>query len=146
MIYFTAHTFKCVCHCKRAMFRVLGMYNFDCWTNVDRFHATYSKFEIDLIIDLIKLDQIGLVWTKFSHNTAQIWGKECFWTPNRLHNLLSGQFQILNKWREIGQHLSNSVATCKTHSSYWATNWTILTCGQKLSKIFQHLLTWMCLY
>ena len=29
MIYFTAHTFKCVCHCRRAMFGVLGMYNFD---------------------------------------------------------------------------------------------------------------------
>ena len=29
MIYFTAHTFKCVCHCRRAMFRVLGIYNFD---------------------------------------------------------------------------------------------------------------------
>ena len=29
MIYFTAHTFNCVCHCIRAMFRVLGMYNFD---------------------------------------------------------------------------------------------------------------------
>ena len=28
MIYFTAHTFKCVCHCRRAMFRVLSMYNF----------------------------------------------------------------------------------------------------------------------
>ena len=28
MIYFTAHTFNCVCHCIRAMFRVLGMYNF----------------------------------------------------------------------------------------------------------------------
>ena len=28
MIYFTAHIFKCVCHCRRAMFRVLGMYNF----------------------------------------------------------------------------------------------------------------------
>ena len=29
MIYFTAHTFNCVCHCLRVMFRVLGMYNFD---------------------------------------------------------------------------------------------------------------------
>ena len=29
MIYFTAHTFNCVCHCIRVMFRVLGMYNFD---------------------------------------------------------------------------------------------------------------------
>ena len=28
MIYFTAHTFNCVCHCIRVMFRVLGMYNF----------------------------------------------------------------------------------------------------------------------
>ena len=28
MIYFTAHTFNCVCHCIRAMFIVLGMYNF----------------------------------------------------------------------------------------------------------------------
>ena len=29
MIYFTAHTFKCVCHCIRTMFRVLGVYNFE---------------------------------------------------------------------------------------------------------------------
>ena len=28
MIYFTAHTFNCVCHCIRVMFRLLGMYNF----------------------------------------------------------------------------------------------------------------------
>ena len=28
MIYFTAHTFNCVCHCIRSMFIVLGMYNF----------------------------------------------------------------------------------------------------------------------
>ena len=33
MIYFTAHTFKCVCHCMRVMFRVLGMYNFAYLTN-----------------------------------------------------------------------------------------------------------------
>ena len=33
MIYFTAHTFKCVCHCRRAMFRVLGMYNFAPYLN-----------------------------------------------------------------------------------------------------------------
>ena len=29
MSYFTAHTFKCVCHCIGTMFRVLGVYNFD---------------------------------------------------------------------------------------------------------------------
>ena len=28
MIYFAAHTLKCVCHCRRVIFRVLGMYNF----------------------------------------------------------------------------------------------------------------------
>ena len=28
MIYFTAHTFNCVCHSIRTMFRVLGVYNF----------------------------------------------------------------------------------------------------------------------
>ena len=28
MIYFTAQTFKCVRNCRRAMFIVLGMYNF----------------------------------------------------------------------------------------------------------------------
>ena len=33
MIYFTAHTLNCVCHCIRAMFRVLGMYNFATWSN-----------------------------------------------------------------------------------------------------------------
>ena len=34
MIYFTAHTFNCVCHCIRAMFIVLGMYNFACIANI----------------------------------------------------------------------------------------------------------------
>ena len=29
MIYFTAHTFNCVCHSIRSMFRLLGVYNFD---------------------------------------------------------------------------------------------------------------------
>jgi hypothetical protein len=38
MIYFTAHTFKCVCHCRRAMFRVLGMYNFACYP------TSYSRY------------------------------------------------------------------------------------------------------
>ena len=32
MIYFTAHTFNCVCHSIRTMFRVLGIYNFDSYT------------------------------------------------------------------------------------------------------------------
>ena len=28
MIYLIAHSFQCVCHCIRTMFRVLGVYNF----------------------------------------------------------------------------------------------------------------------
>ena len=36
MIYFTAHTFNCVCHCIRAMFRVLGMYNFDLHPTIEK--------------------------------------------------------------------------------------------------------------
>ena len=38
MIYFTAHTFKCVCHCIRTMFRVLSVYNFANCINI--FHKT----------------------------------------------------------------------------------------------------------
>ena len=37
MIYFTAHTFKCVCHCRRVMFRVLGMYNFETLLKIPKF-------------------------------------------------------------------------------------------------------------
>ena len=69
MIYFTAHTFKCVCHCRRAMFRVLGMYNFGvkakhCWalsanlimfksllttsSNVLPLHLSCPQFEFSL--------------------------------------------------------------------------------------------------
>ena len=41
MIYFTAHTFICVCHCIRVMFRVLGMYNFGGWS--EKCYIYYSK-------------------------------------------------------------------------------------------------------
>ena len=46
MIYFTAHTFKCVCHCRRAMFRVLGMYNFDPAINYWIFSASVNKKKV----------------------------------------------------------------------------------------------------
>ena len=46
MIYFTAHTFKCLCHCRRAMFRVLGMYNFDFWFKNDEVKLSRFFFEI----------------------------------------------------------------------------------------------------
>ena len=41
MIDFTAHTLKCVCHCRRAMFRVLGMYNFGVCT--EKLHQFEKK-------------------------------------------------------------------------------------------------------
>ena len=43
MIYFTAHTFKCVCHCRRAMFRVLGMYNFGAGTAIIYYSEVPNK-------------------------------------------------------------------------------------------------------
>ena len=43
MIYFTAHTFKCVCHCIRTMFRVLGVYNFEGTPNYWSFHRPLDK-------------------------------------------------------------------------------------------------------
>ena len=43
MIYFTTHTFKCVCHCRRAMFRLLGMYNFALTLNFDPFETNMTK-------------------------------------------------------------------------------------------------------
>ena len=50
MIYFTAHTFKCVCHCRRAMFRVLGMYNFDC---TDKMTTIFVKLTTSTILSEI---------------------------------------------------------------------------------------------
>ena len=43
MIYFTAHTIKCVCHCRRVMFRVLGMYNFDYSINLKNIFGNQHK-------------------------------------------------------------------------------------------------------
>ena len=42
MIYFTAHTFKCVCHCRRAMFRVLGIYNFEFTINQTEINQNFQ--------------------------------------------------------------------------------------------------------
>ena len=39
MIYFTALIFKCVCHCIRTMFRVLGVYNFGWMKNNRNSHS-----------------------------------------------------------------------------------------------------------
>ena len=56
MIYFTAHTFKCVCHCRRAMFRVLGMYNFGVTEKKFRLKAIKLK-----IIELCNSKHLALV-------------------------------------------------------------------------------------
>ena len=49
MIYFTAHTFKCVCHCRRAMFRVLGMYNFGINVEVIQNHSFKYQLNRDIL-------------------------------------------------------------------------------------------------
>ena len=56
MIYFTAHTFKCVCHCIRTMFRVLGMYNFAMISNTTKFQV--SLFSTEILIEKGMLLQI----------------------------------------------------------------------------------------
>ena len=48
MIYFTAHTFNCVSHCIRLMFRVLGMYNFGVVLGCE----IYSWLTISIFFDL----------------------------------------------------------------------------------------------
>ena len=65
MIYFTAHTFNCVCHCIRVMFRVLGMYNFDKCTNLHDF-GKFNINHINLIL-LVSL-QINGVYLYVSAN------------------------------------------------------------------------------
>ena len=65
MIYFTAHTFKCVCHCRRAMFRVLGVYNFAAMVNFtvdDVFLLANYIFKIFKLRNLIKTDKMVQKW------------------------------------------------------------------------------------
>ena len=42
---FSAHTFNCVCHYIRSMFRVLGIYNFDIWQKKARNGRTKDNFK-----------------------------------------------------------------------------------------------------
>ena len=71
MIYFTAHTFKCVCHCRRAMFRVLGMYNFAKGAKKQKSNAAclWDKSVINLrngqwlLWAELKSSKLLLVWT-----------------------------------------------------------------------------------
>ena len=39
---FSAHTFNCVCHSIRSMFRVLGVYNFECRLKYCKYTASSS--------------------------------------------------------------------------------------------------------
>ena len=59
MIYFTAHTFNCVCHCIRAMFIVLGMYNFAVLYNEitveTRTHLKSVIFTVDIFAVYLKI-------------------------------------------------------------------------------------------
>ena len=79
MIYFTAHTFKCVCHCRRAMFRVLGMYNFDTLAKLQKFSlptllknnktynihwSCYSTWNIFIILIVARINN----WKAIGHD------------------------------------------------------------------------------
>ena len=56
MIYFTAHTFKCVCHCRRAMFRVLGMYNFA--NGLKKLCGVFGAFQVDISAHTLSNQQL----------------------------------------------------------------------------------------
>ena len=50
VIYFTAHTIECVCHCIKSMFRVLGVYNFGSFTNyADKLLAFFDQLQLGVV-------------------------------------------------------------------------------------------------
>ena len=69
MIYFTAHTFKCVCHCRRAMFRVLGMYNFV--YNINWIKTKSSDFILKMTMILKKM-RTAQLWSKSERTQLQV--------------------------------------------------------------------------
>ena len=72
MIYFTAHTFKCVCHFRRAMFRVLGMYNFA--IDMEKCFARINKniFEPDTTAHILEKRRLS------SHFSVAMWKKDTY--------------------------------------------------------------------
>ena len=94
MIYFTAHTFKCVCHCRRAMFRVLGMYNFGLgqkslknfrWFLVETM-TPKRHFEINWPLKNFEIQDIVVVWRNFIFESSQkpwklvhLWDRESWY-------------------------------------------------------------------
>ena len=73
MIYFTAHTFKCVCHCRRAMFRVLGMYNFGGLQEIDCAH-------IAILSDWTLINGVTLILpSRIAKNSSAHNAKRNFW-------------------------------------------------------------------
>ena len=68
MIYFTAHTIKCVCHSIRSIFRVLGVYNFGLSLKVALVFADYKSLSLShascVNKPLIKKDLLFGRWIK----------------------------------------------------------------------------------
>ena len=84
MIYFTAHTFKCVCHCRRAMFRVLGMYNF-------AFSLEFQK-------------SFSITRTIFSHSRSkQFWKQNTISKPILLYALVLLNYVLTSEKKRIQQ-------------------------------------------
>ena len=117
MIYFTAHTFKCVCHCRRAMFRVLGMYNFDIYP-ISSF--SYICYECILVIlcELSFCSAQFLLENWFSIHS----GMDTRWDPERQRKAEFSYFFGRNSgrksWRvskEFCSHLQNF------NCSHWTT-------------------------
>ena len=101
MIYFTAHTFKCVCHCRKAMFRVLGMYNFG---------GGVKKCQIIRIFFFIEeyLEYLGALFSIniFDHS---------FFLLMHILTLFESDPQNRKQGRQITYY--NDVLVCKVYSS-----------------------------
>ena len=111
MIYFTAHTFKCVCHCRRAMFRVLGMYNFDQSLNLKTtslftFLSELASFKENLMCFYIK----HLSSTRWKALTSFI----PYYYTNSYIQLLENSQETLGmhrNWPVMGSPILNSKST-----------------------------------
>ena len=84
MIYFTAHTLNCVCHCIRAMFRVLGMYNFAFSLKFFSISRTICSHSTSLVANA-NLRSYGVQMYYFANNFV-------FWV--KMYSELTWKFRI----------------------------------------------------
>ena len=97
MIYFTAHTFKCVCHSRKAMFRVLGMYNFDYCFKIE--NPKFTKF-----LAFCQNDGLFSAFSALQKQTLSlnVWKLHEFWIFN-LETIILNLEKVLSNLEPEGQ-------------------------------------------